>query len=203
MRLKSAAFCVACVILSITAQSDDEPDEVEGLDTSVIKRWGIDKEGIRCVIGIGQRGDAFYTEHMWMRSCPRTMYCWEGKTNDIDKVRRLFPDYEWQIRDGKTFYFEYYVRGCGGYLGTPMVDPKFKVTQTLPDGTLVLASKPADELKELKLTLTDTSRAGATADFDISYTCQDDFCTSGAARIVGKGLLLSVLASFALSMFAL
>ena len=41
----------------------------------------------------------------------------QGTTNDISKVKKLYQ-WEWD-----SFYTVFYVRGCGGDLGTPVQDP--------------------------------------------------------------------------------
>ena len=81
--------------------------------------------GVECLIGYGQRGTLGQTGVGWTRVCPDTRYCWEGITNDIEKVKKLFA-YEWD-----PYYTEFYVRGCGGDFKTPILDP-WRLPETPP-----------------------------------------------------------------------
>jgi hypothetical protein len=107
---------------------------------------------IQCKISWGQRGTHHSSHISWRRNCPRTGYCFEASTTDITKVKRLF-DFPWN-----EYYYQYYIRGCGGDYGTPEL----------------LTSKPMKVNITAEKTVTGH---GGSAVFDLQYACHSDFCS--------------------------
>ena len=70
-------------------------------------------DGIKCRIGMGQRGKMYENGIEWFRDCPNTKYCIEVYSGDQAQWEKLF-DYPFD-----AYYNEYYARTCGGDLGTP------------------------------------------------------------------------------------
>jgi hypothetical protein len=52
------------------------------------------KKGIWCPVGYGQRGLRYEYGITWPHFCPLVLYCYEGVTEDIEKVKKLI-DFPW------------------------------------------------------------------------------------------------------------
>ena len=128
--------------------------------------------GIFCNIGYGQSGAAFEESQTWPRRCRDSDYCWKGYTDsrNLEKLQNMFI-FPWNYR-----YETFFVQGCGGYLGTPVKNPRVRPIDweiTHPDTQFIPPS-------EINITAPVTVRVpGGSLTLTIDYTCMDDLCSAG------------------------
>ena len=125
-------------------------------------------DSIKCRVGMGQRGKMYANGIEWDRDCPRTDYCIEVYTGDIEIVQELF-DYPFD-----AYYNEYYARTCGGDLGTP---EDYHPYRTNPE-----ARDPHKQLLTIDITAPELITGhGGTANFYVKYICRYDLCYENSA----------------------
>lgn len=152
---------------------------------------------IICRIGYGQRGRLYAEGLEWTRNCPSAFYCFEGISEDITVFQRLF-DYHWD-----SYYNEFYVRSCGGDLGTPL--------QIRPYAHLSgLAKKKKRYAVPLDFSLNITTPKvitgqGSTEELILKYYCRKDMCfvNSAAPKSQTNYILMAVSTIVAVSTLAL
>ena len=133
-------------------------------------------DGIKCRIGIGQRGKLYENGIEWWRECPTTKYCIEVYTGDIKQVEKLF-DYPF---DG--YYNEYYARTCGGDLGTPVDYHPYRWNEEARD--------PHKQLLRINITTPNLiTGQGGTEEMYVKYICRRDMCYENSAPAAAKASL--------------
>jgi hypothetical protein len=143
---------------------------------------------VRCIVGYGQSGAAFAEEQTHPMFCHGTHYCWRAKTDrtNINKLKNMFV-FPWL-----DYYEEYFVLGCGGYLGTPKDDPWRPIP--VPLGFIAPT--------HMQITVNETVvLPGDSLNMEIVYTCHGDYCSPAANRF-GVSTLLAVMTT-ALSVYFL
>lgn len=117
-------------------------------------------KSINCNIGYGQRGRLRDDGIDWPRSCPDSTYCWEATTRDVSQMEKLIDSeqFGWD-----TYYREYYIHGCGGAYGTPLLTP----CQFIPIPKYINITTPIE-----------LSGKGGTVPLHLKYCCNKDFCSS-------------------------
>ncbi len=120
--------------------------------------------GLRCEMGWGQRGMKHSDGIVWPRECSGSGYCFEAVTRDISIVSKLI-DYPWD-----PYYYQYYVKGCGGSFGTPLQIHPFKGNpkyfRTIVGSVKLNISTP----------LIVTGHGGKEL-FDLNYECRRNMCS--------------------------
>lgn len=153
------------------------PDPRDQISSDRIKK--IPKFDIKCETGFGQRGASYDEKETWVRRCVHSNYCWRAKTDrtKIDTLRKMFT-FPWS-----DFYEEFYVMGCGGYLGTPEFDPRYpRRTVNLPAGYEKLKTFTVHQEETVML-------KGGDLEMEIEYTCHQDMCDLAASRPHASWLL--------------
>jgi hypothetical protein len=124
-----------------------------------------------CPIGYGQRGLKYHEIIAWERDCPNTDYCFEMQTQDREMMDRLIP-FPWN-----DYYYEYYVRSCGGDYGMPL---DYHPWRELGTGC---RDRPGCIFENLTFPV-DINGKGGTGEFTLAYTCRHDYCDSGSAATI-------------------
>jgi hypothetical protein len=128
---------------------------------------------ITCRIGYGQRGRLYAEGLEWTRNCPNAFYCFEGISEDITVFQRLF-DYHWD-----SYYNEFYVRSCGGDLGTPLQIRPFAHLSGLAKKKKRYAV-PLDFSMNITTPKVITGQ-GSTEELVLKYYCRKDLCSVNSA----------------------
>lgn len=119
-------------------------------------------EGITCFTGYGQRGLLYESSVEYSHTCMDSTYCFEFYTKDIKVISGLIA-YAWD-----EYYYEYFVRGCGGDYGTiPDWHPHNHVKGVRYKGVISYNLTFDQEL----------TGEGGTAEMLLAYTCRQSFCT--------------------------
>ena len=158
--------------------------------------WPALIHSLSCKVGYGQRGLNYENGIGWTRLCNHTsVYCFEAVTTDVNQARKLF-EYPWD-----SYYAQFYVRSCGGDLGTPVNYHPFKA---LPKATRHV-------LGMVKLNITTpaliTGQGGPenVVEMMLSYKCKTNLCerlvTIGAASPPSSAIPLLVACLLSASLF--
>ena len=103
----------------------------------------------------------------------------EVTTSDIQVMQKYF-DFPWD-----PYYSTYYITGCGGEWGSPIISPYVLVPEhVLTNGkTVSTIYLPAALRSTIRLNITvppTITTAGARASLLMTYACQADYCSSGS-----------------------
>ncbi len=128
-------------------------------------------ETIKCRIGLGQRGKLYENGIEWTRDCPRTKYCIEFISGNIEVFQSLF-DYPFD-----AYYNEYYARTCGGDLGSP---EDYHPYRNQPNEDYLRTTIGSVKMNVTTPTL--ITGQGGTAELIVKYICRDDMCYENAAN---------------------
>jgi hypothetical protein len=149
-------------------------------------------DGIKCRIGMGQRGKMYENGIEWFRDCPNTKYCIEVYSGDQVQWEKLF-DYPFD-----AYYNEYYARTCGGDLGTP---EDYHPYRNNPE-----ARDPHAQLVKLNITSPGLiTGQGGTEELFVKYICRYDLCyeNSAPASVKNSAVLVAALVSGATLLMAM
>jgi len=144
------------------------------------------------MMGYGQRGLNYEYGISWPRDCFNTKYCWEVTSTDIQLMQKYF-DFPWD-----SYYSTYYITGCGGEWGSPIISPYVLVpAHTLTNGktvSTIYLPKALRSTIRLNITVPPTiTTAGAKASLPMTYACAADYCSSGST--VNANVYLSCFAA--------
>lgn len=116
-----------------------------------------------CPVGWGQRGKLHENGIQWDRECPGIRYCFEVVTTDYKLVQKLI-DFPWD-----PYYHTFYIRSCGGDLGTPRDFHPFR-------GKPEIRSNPRQIKMNITFPITITGEGG-TEVFELNYICRKNYCS--------------------------
>jgi hypothetical protein len=151
------------------------------------------RDFIICEVGFGQRGASYDEKQSWFRMCYDTHYCWRAHADrtHYQQMKNMFV-FPWN-----EFYEEYYLLGCGGYLGSSKEDPwrPLYPLEGYPEGY-------GTRLDHWDINATapvSVRTPGDSIQLEIDYTCTYNYCSAAAGRTVGMtSFLLALIGSFLL-----